>query len=361
MTQNYRITLLPGDGIGPEIMAIAVDVLNLVGQQLDLSFTFTEAAIGGSAIDATGEPLPSETLNQCQDSDAVLLAAIGGYKWDNLPRHQRPETGLLGLRAGLNLFANLRPATILPQLVDASSLKREVVEGVDIMVVRELTGGIYFGQPKGIFETETGEKRGVNTMAYTDSEIDRIGRVAFETARKRQGKLCSVDKANVLDVSQLWRDRITQLAAEYSDVELSHLYVDNAAMQLVRWPKQFDTIVTGNLFGDILSDAAAMLTGSIGMLPSASLGASGPGLFEPVHGSAPDIAGQDKANPIAQVLSAAMMLRYGLDQPEAATKIEQAVLQVLDAGYRTGDIMSEGMKLVGCRKMGDALLQALAG
>ncbi|MCT7959562.1 3-isopropylmalate dehydrogenase [Laspinema sp. D1] len=361
MTQNYRITLLPGDGIGPEIMAIAVDVLNLVGQQLDLSFTFTEAAIGGSAIDATGEPLPSETLKQCQDSDAVLLAAIGGYKWDNLPRHQRPETGLLGLRAGLNLFANLRPATILPQLVDASSLKREVVEGVDIMVVRELTGGIYFGQPKGIFETETGEKRGVNTMAYTESEIDRIGRVAFETARKRQGKLCSVDKANVLDVSQLWRDRITQLAAEYSDVELSHLYVDNAAMQLVRWPKQFDTIVTGNLFGDILSDAAAMLTGSIGMLPSASLGSSGPGLFEPVHGSAPDIAGQDKANPIAQVLSAAMMLRYGLDQPEAATKIEQAVLQVLDAGYRTGDIMSEGMKLVGCRQMGDALLQALAG
>lgn len=361
MTQNYRITLLPGDGIGPEIMAIAVDVLNLVGQQLDLSFTFTEAAIGGSAIDATGEPLPSETLKQCQDSDAVLLAAIGGYKWDQLPRHQRPETGLLGLRAGLNLFANLRPATILPQLVDASSLKREVVEGVDIMVVRELTGGIYFGQPKGIFETETGEKRGVNTMAYTESEIDRIGRVAFETARKRQGKLCSVDKANVLDVSQLWRDRITQLAAEYGDVELSHLYVDNAAMQLVRWPKQFDTIVTGNLFGDILSDAAAMLTGSIGMLPSASLGSSGPGLFEPVHGSAPDIAGQDKANPIAQVLSAAMMLRYGLDQPEAATKIEQAVLQVLDAGYRTGDIMSEGMKLVGCRKMGDALLQALAG
>ncbi len=361
MTQNYRITLLPGDGIGPEIMAIAVDVLNLVGQQLDWSFTFTEAAIGGSAIDATGEPLPSETLKQCQDSEAVLLAAIGGYKWDNLPRQQRPETGLLGLRAGLNLFANLRPATILPQLVDASSLKREVVEGVDIMVVRELTGGIYFGQPKGIFETETGEKRGVNTMAYTESEIDRIGRVAFETARKRRGKLCSVDKANVLDVSQLWRDRITQLAQEYSDVELSHLYVDNAAMQLVRWPKQFDTIVTGNLFGDILSDAAAMLTGSIGMLPSASLGASGPGLFEPVHGSAPDIAGQDKANPIAQVLSAAMMLRYGLNQPEAATKIEQAVLQVLDAGYRTGDIMSEGMKQVGCRQMGDALLQALAG
>lgn len=361
MTQNYRITLLPGDGIGPEIMAIAVDVLKVVGKQCDLSFTFQEAAIGGVAIDATGEPLPAETLERCRNSDAVLLAAIGGYKWDSLPRQQRPETGLLGLRAGLDLFANLRPATILPQLVDASSLKREVVEGVDIMVVRELTGGVYFGQPKGIFETETGEKRGVNTMAYTESEIDRIGRVAFETARKRQGKLCSVDKANVLDVSQLWRDRITQLAQEYSDIQLSHLYVDNAAMQLVRWPKQFDTIVTGNLFGDILSDAAAMLTGSIGMLPSASLGASGPGVYEPVHGSAPDIAGQDKANPMAMVLSAAMMLRYGLDQPDPASKLEQAVLTVLDRGYRTGDIMSEGMKLVGCREMGDALIGALEG
>jgi 3-isopropylmalate dehydrogenase len=359
MTQHYRITLLPGDGIGPEIMAVAVEILQLVAKQLDLSFEFQEAPVGGVAIDATGNPLPDETLQICRNSDAVLLAAIGGYKWDSLPRHQRPETGLLGLRAGLGLFANLRPAKILPQLVDASSLKREVVEGVDIMVVRELTGGIYFGQPKGIFETETGEKRGVNTMAYTESEIDRIGRVAFETARKRGSKLCSVDKANVLEVSQLWRDRITLLAKEYPDVELSHLYVDNAAMQLVRWPKQFDTIVTGNLFGDILSDAAAMLTGSIGMLPSASLGASGPGVFEPVHGSAPDIAGQDKANPIAQVLSAAMMLRYGLNQPVAADKIELAAQQVLDAGYRTGDIMSEGMKLVGCRAMGDALLEAL--
>lgn len=359
MTQHYRITLLPGDGIGPEIMAVAVEILQLVAKQLDLSFEFQEAPVGGVAIDATGNPLPDETLQICRNSDAVLLAAIGGYKWDSLPRHQRPETGLLGLRAGLGLFANLRPAKILPQLVDASSLKREVVEGVDIMVVRELTGGIYFGQPKGIFETETGEKRGVNTMAYTESEIDRIGRVAFETARKRGSKLCSVDKANVLEVSQLWRDRITALAKDYPDVELSHLYVDNAAMQLVRWPKQFDTIVTGNLFGDILSDAAAMLTGSIGMLPSASLGASGPGVFEPVHGSAPDIAGLDKANPIAQVLSAAMMLRYGLNQPAAADKIELAAQQVLDAGYRTGDIMSEGMKLVGCRAMGDALLEAL--
>jgi len=361
MTQNYRITLLPGDGIGPEIIAVAVDVLKLVGQQLDIGFEFQEALMGGAAIDATGNPLPEETLEKCRNSDAVLLAAIGGYKWDNLPREQRPETGLLGLRAGLGLFANLRPATILPQLVDASSLKREVVEGVDIMVIRELTGGIYFGKPKGIFETETGEKRGVNTMAYTDSEIDRIGRVAFETASKRGKRLCSVDKANVLDVSQLWRDRIIALSSEYPDVELSHLYVDNAAMQLIRWPKQFDTIVTGNLFGDILSDAAAMLTGSIGMLPSASLGATGPGVFEPVHGSAPDIAGQDKANPIAQVLSAAMMLRYALNQPEAANKIEQAVIEVLERGYRTGDIMSEGMKLVGCRAMGDALIEVLQG
>jgi 3-isopropylmalate dehydrogenase len=358
--QNYKITLLPGDGIGPEIITVAVDVLKLIGEQFNLNFEFTEALIGGAAIDATGNPLPEETLNICKQSDAVLLAAIGGYKWDNLPRHQRPETGLLGLRSGLQLFANLRPAKILPQLIDASSLKREVVEGVDIMVVRELTGGVYFGQPKGIFTTETGEKRGVNTMAYTESEIDRIGKVAFETARKRGGKLCSVDKANVLEVSQLWRDRITDLSKDYPDVDLSHLYVDNAAMQLVRYPKQFDTIVTSNLFGDILSDAAAMLTGSIGMLPSASLGADGSvGVYEPVHGSAPDIAGQDKANPLAQVLSAAMMLKYGLDQPQAAEKIELAVLKVLDQGDRTGDIMSPGMNLVGCRQMGETLLKVL--
>ncbi|WP_392477493.1 3-isopropylmalate dehydrogenase [Nostoc sp. C110] len=359
MTQNYRITLLPGDGIGPEIMAVAVDVLKVVGKQFDLKFEFQEALIGGAAIDATGEPLPSATLETCRNSDAVLLAAIGGYKWDSLPSNLRPEAGLLGLRAGLGLFANLRPAKILPQLIDASTLKREVVEGVDIMVVRELTGGIYFGKPKGIFATETGEKRGVNTMVYTESEIERIGRVAFEAARKRGGKLCSVDKANVLEVSQLWRDRITQLSTEYPDIELSHLYVDNAAMQLVRAPKQFDTIVTGNLFGDILSDAAAMLTGSIGMLPSASLGASGPGVFEPVHGSAPDIAGQDKANPLAQVLSAAMMLRYALDQPKAADHIEQAVFQVLEQGDRTGDIISPGKNLLGCRAMGDSLIKAL--
>jgi 3-isopropylmalate dehydrogenase len=360
MTQQYCITLLPGDGIGPEIMAVAVQALTVVGNQFDLQFTFQEALLGGAAIDETSNPLPPETLEMCRNCDAVLLAAIGGYKWDTLPRHQRPETGLLGLREGLGLFANLRPAIVLPQLIDASTLKREVVEGVDIMVVRELTGGIYFGQPKGIFATEAGEQRGVNTMAYTAGEIDRIGRVAFEIARKRRNKLCSVDKANVLDVSQLWRDRITALSAEYPEVELSHLYVDNTAMQLVRAPKQFDTIVTGNLFGDILSDEAAMLTGSIGMLPSASLGNPGtPGVYEPVHGSAPDIAGQDKANPLAQVLSAAMMLRYGLDQPQAADRLERAVMQVLDEGYRTGDIMSEGMTLVGCQKMSEVLLQAL--
>jgi 3-isopropylmalate dehydrogenase len=359
MTKTYRITLLPGDGIGPEIIAVAVEILKAVGKQCDLEFTFTEALMGGAAIDATGEPLPQETLDTCRNSDAVLLAAIGGYKWDNLPRHQRPETGLLGLRAGLELFANLRPAKILPQLVDASTLKREIVEEVDIMVVRELTGGVYFGEPKGIFSTETGEQRGVNTMAYTDAEIDRIAKVAFAIAQKRNQQLCSVDKANVLEVSQLWRDRVTALAPSYPDVELSHLYVDNAAMQLVRAPKQFDTIVTGNLFGDILSDAAAMLTGSIGMLPSASMGAGRPAVFEPVHGSAPDIAGEDKANPLAQVLSAAMMLRYGLDEPTAADKIEQAVFQVLDQGYRTGDIMSEGMRFVGCKQMGEALLKAL--
>ena len=360
MAQKYQITLLAGDGIGPEIMAVTVKVLEAIAPRFNLEFDFQEALLGGAAIEATGNPLPEETLAICRQSDAVLLAAIGGYKWDNLPRQQRPETGLLGLRSGLKLFANLRPATIFPQLIDASSLKRDIVEGVDIMVVRELTGGIYFGQPKGIFTTETGEKRGVNTMAYTESEIDRIAKIGFETACKRRGKLCSVDKANVLDVSQLWRDRVTLMADQYPDVELSHLYVDNAAMQLVRAPKQFDTIVTGNLFGDILSDAAAMLTGSIGMLPSASLGSGKPGLFEPVHGSAPDIAGQDKANPLAQVLSAAMMLRYGLDQPPAADSLEKAVLAVLDQGYRTGDIMSEGMTLVGCQQMGEILLKVLA-
>ncbi|WP_071515025.1 3-isopropylmalate dehydrogenase [Geitlerinema sp. PCC 9228] len=360
MTQKYRITLLPGDGIGPEIISVAVDILQAAASKFDLEWEFQEGLIGGAAIDETGKPLPSETLDLCRHSDAVMLAAIGGPAWDGLPGHRRPEAGLLGLRSGLELFANLRPATLLPQLANASPLKREIVSGVDIMVVRELTGGVYFGEPKGIFQTETGEKRGVNTMAYTASEIDRIAKVALEIAQKRQGRLCSVDKANVLSVSQLWRDRVEKIAQDYPDITLSHLYVDNAAMQLVRAPKQFDTIVTGNLFGDILSDIAAMLTGSIGMLPSASLGESKPGVFEPVHGSAPDIAGQDQANPLAQVLSAAMMLRYGLDQPQAASQIEQAVTQVLDAGYRTGDIMSEGMQQLGCKAMGEKLLEALA-
>jgi 3-isopropylmalate dehydrogenase len=360
MSKKYNITLLPGDGIGPEIMSVAVDVLRVIAKKFALEFSFQSALVGGSAIDATGEPLPTETLQKCKDSDAVLLAAIGGYKWDNLPRHQRPETGLLGLRAGLELFANLRPATILPQLIQSSPLKQEIIEGVDLMVVRELTGGIYFGQPKGIFKDENGAQRGFNTMVYSDWEVDRIAKVAFEIASKRNGKLCSVDKANVLDVSQLWRDRVTLISQDYPQVELSHLYVDNAAMQLARSPKQFDTIVTGNLFGDILSDLAAVLTGSIGMLPSASLGIQGtPGLFEPVHGSAPDIAGSDKANPLAQVLSAAMMLRYGLNQPEAATLIEKSVNSILEDGYRTGDIMSPGMNLIGCKLMGELLIKKL--
>ncbi len=358
MPKTYKITLLPGDGIGPEIIAVAVAALKTIAEQFNFQVTFTEALIGGAAIDATGEPLPEATLQACRASDGVLLAAIGGYKWDNLPK--RPEAGLLGLRSNLELFANLRPARILPQLMEASSLKPEVIAGVDIMVVRELTGGIYFGQPRGIFVTESGQRRGLNTMIYTEAEIYRIGRVAFETAQKRRHKLCSIDKANVLEVSQLWRDCLNELAKDYPDVELSHMYVDNAAMQLVRQPSQFDTIVTSNLFGDILSDIAAMLTGSIGMLPSASLGAGRVGLFEPVHGSAPDIASQDKANPLAQVLSAAMLLRYGLHESAAADRLEWAVGRVLDQGYRTRDIWSEGQQLVGCQAMGAALLQVLA-
>jgi 3-isopropylmalate dehydrogenase len=356
----YRIVLLPGDGIGPEIMAVAEKVLSTIGAKFHLSFEWETALIGGAAIDATGHPLPPATLELCQRSDGVLLAAVGGEKWDNLPAHLRPEQALLGLRSGLNLFANVRPAKILPQLIDASTLKREVVEGVDLVVIRELTGGIYFGQPKGIFTDSQGQRRGVNTMAYLEWEIDRIARVGFETARQRRGLLCSVDKSNVLEVSQLWRERVTTIAQEYPDVTLTHMYVDNCAMQLVRNPRQFDVILTANLFGDILSDEAAMLTGSIGMLPSASLGEAGkPGVFEPVHGSAPDIAGRDLANPIAQVLSVAMLLRYGLHQPEAADRIEAAVSQVLDQGIRTGDIMSEGCTRVGCQAMGDAIVAAL--
>ncbi|MGK7907755.1 MAG: 3-isopropylmalate dehydrogenase [Synechococcus sp.] len=357
---DYTVTILSGDGIGPEIMAVGVDVLKAVGAQFGFTWTFNEALVGGVAYAETGHPLPDSTLQTCKDSDAVYLAAVGDFKYDTLPANLRPEQALLGLRAGLGLFANLRPVQIFPQLIDASTLKREVIEGIDLMVVRELTGGIYFGQPKGVFSQEDGTQRGVSTMAYMDSEVDRIGKVAFDMAMKRGKKLCSVDKANVLNVSQLWRQRMIKLAESYPEVELSHMYVDNAAMQLVRWPKQFDVIVTGNMFGDILSDEASMLTGSIGMLPSASLGAEGPGVFEPVHGSAPDIAGQDKANPIAQVLSGAMMLRYSLDQPEAASKIEQAVSAVLDSGYRTGDIASEGDTVVGCREMGDRILAALA-
>ena len=355
---QHRVVLLPGDGIGPEITAVARQLLVAVSQRHGFELCFDEQLIGGSAIDACGEPLPASTLEACKAADAVLLAAIGSPRFDNLPRDKRPETGLLGLRSGMALFANLRPVKIVPALIGASSLRPEVIEGVDLMVVRELTGGIYFGQPKGRIQAD-GEERGFNTMTYSSSEVDRIARVAFDLARERRGNLCSVDKANVLDVSQLWRDRVDAMAPAYSDVEVSHMYVDNAAMQLVRSPRQFDVLLTGNLFGDILSDEAAMLTGSIGMLPSASLGSDCPGLFEPVHGSAPDIAGQDKANPMAMVLSAAMVLRTGLKQTEAAAALEAAVDKVLAAGFRTGDLMAEGCTALGCRAMGDALLKAL--
>jgi 3-isopropylmalate dehydrogenase len=357
--KKYNITILPGDGIGPEIMKVATAALEVAGKKNDIEFGFTEALVGGAAIDAHGVPLPDETLEICKSSDAVLLAAIGGYKWDTLPSAQRPEQGLLGLRAGLGVFANLRPANVLPQLIDASTLRRDVVEGTDIMVVRELTGGIYFGKPKGFGVNEAGERIGYNTMVYSEPEVDRIAKVAFDIARKRNGRLCSVEKANVLEVSQLWKERVTEVHKDFSDVELSHMYVDNAAMQLIRRPTQFDTIVTGNIFGDILSDAASMLTGSIGMLPSAAIGLDGPGLYEPVHGSAPDIAGQDKANPLAQVLSAAMMMRYQFGEEATAAALEKAVNDVLDDGYRTGDIMQEGMKQVGCVKMGELLLAKL--
>ena len=359
MTTSYRITLLPGDGIGPEIMAVARQLLDAVSSSHGFSLVYDEQPMGGVAIDATGEPLPNSTLEACKAADAVLLAAIGSPQYDSLPREQRPESGLLGLRSALGLFANLRPVKIIPALIDASTLKREVIEVVHLMVVRELTGGVYFGTPKGRVEAE-GRVRAFNTMAYFDDEIDRIAKVAFELAVTRSGRLCSVDKANVLDVSQLWRDQVTAMAADYPTVELSHMYVDNAAMQLVRNPRQFDVLLTSNLFGDILSDEAAMLSGSIGMLPSASLGESGPGLFEPIHGSAPDIARQDKANPMAMVLSAAMMLRVGLGEDAAAADLERCVDQVLAGGYRTGDLMAEGCTQLGCKAMGDQLLAALA-
>ena len=357
---SHRITLLAGDGIGPEITAVATELLDAVSRRHGFEILYDEQPIGGAAIDATGEPLPPSTLEACREADAVLLAAIGSPQYDSLPREKRPESGLLGLRAGLGLFANLRPVKIIPALAGASSLKPEVIEGVDLLVVRELTGGVYFGTPKGRVEAD-GHVRAFNTMAYSDFEIDRIARVGFDLALQRGGRLCSVDKANVLDVSQLWRDRVEAIATDYPDVALSHMYVDNAAMQLVRAPKQFDVILTSNLFGDILSDEAAMLTGSIGMLPSASLGSSGPGLFEPIHGSAPDIAGQDLANPMAMVLSAAMLLRIGLKQNAAATDLEAAVERTLEAGFRTGDLMAEGCTRLGCRAMGEQLLAALEG
>ncbi|KAL3336777.1 hypothetical protein AABB24_029446 [Solanum stoloniferum] len=358
-SKSYNITLLPGDGIGPEVISVAKNALQLVASIEGFKVAFEEMPMGGAALDAVGVPLPDETLNSAKKSDATLLGAIGGYKWDKNEKHLKPETGLLQLREGLQVFANLRPATVLPQLVDASTLKKEVAEGVDLMVVRELTGGIYFGKPRGFSTNENGQEIGFNTEVYAAYEIDRIARIAFETARKRRGKLCSVDKANVLEASMLWRKIVTALASEYPDVELSHMYVDNAAMQLVRNPKQFDTIVTNNIFGDILSDEASMITGSIGMLPSASLGAAGPGLFEPIHGSAPDIAGQDKANPLATMLSAAMLLKYGLGEEKAAQRIEAAVLDTLNRGFRTGDIHSAGHKLVGCKEMGEEVLKSI--
>ena len=357
---SKKVLILPGDGIGPEIVREARKVLSCVNGQFDLGLELDEQLVGGAAIDATGKPLPDETLAAARAADAILLGAVGGPKWDSIPDFAiRPEKGLLGIRSALGLFANLRPAILYPQLAHASSLKPEIVAGLDILIVRELTGGIYFGQPRGVRVKEGGVREGFNTYVYDENEIRRIGRVAFEAARARSKRLCSVDKANVLEVTVLWREIMTDLAAEYPDVELSHMYVDNAAMQLVRAPKQFDVVVTGNMFGDILSDAAAMLTGSIGMLPSASLDENGKGMYEPCHGSAPDIAGQGIANPLATILSVAMMLRYSLAAPEAADKIEAAVSQVLDQNLRTADIMSAGMQAVGTSEMGDAVLRAL--
>ena len=353
-----KICVLPGDGIGLEIMAEAVRVL----KALDLKVEIEEALLGGCAVDATGSPYPEATQKLAQAADAVLLGAVGGPKWDALPREQRPERGLLGIRKQLGLFANLRPAILYPELANASTLKPEVVAGLDILIVRELTGDIYFGQPRGIEMREVDGKKqrfGFNTMHYTESEIRRIGCVAFEAARKRNKKVCSVDKMNVLETTQLWRDVMTELAPEYPDVELTHMLVDNAAMQLVKAPKQFDVMVTGNMFGDILSDEASMLTGSIGMLPSASLDANNKGMYEPCHGSAPDIAGKGVANPLATILSVAMMMRYTFGREDAALRIEGAVKKVLAQGYRTGDIFEPGTKRVGTREMGDAVLAAL--
>lgn len=357
--RTHNVLILPGDGIGTEIVAEAERVLQAVAEKSGISMQLSHALVGGSAIDATGSPLPEETLTQARAADAILLGAVGGHKWDGLEMARRPEKGLLGLRANLALFANLRPAILFPQLASASTLKPEVVSGLDLLIVRELTGGIYFGQPRGERINDQGEREGFNTYIYTESEIRRIGRAAFEAAQKRNKRLCSVDKANVLEVTVLWRNIMSELASEYPDVELSHMYVDNAAMQLVRAPKQFDVVVTGNMFGDILSDCAAMLTGSIGMLPSASLNAAGQGMYEPIHGSAPDIAGKGIANPLATIMSVAMMLRYSLNEAAAADAIEAAVSKVLDQGYRTADIVSDGEQAVSTREMGDAVLAAL--
>ena len=351
-----KIAVLPGDGIGPEIVAQAVKVLNALNLK-DLSLT--EAPIGGAGYEASGDPLPDATLKLAKESDAVLLGAVGDWKYDKLERHLRPERGLLRIRKELNLFANLRPALLYPELADASTLKPEVVSGLDLMIIRELTGDIYFGQPRGISTLENGEREGINTMRYNESEIRRIGRVAFDIAMKRNKKVCSVDKANVLETTELWRQVMIELSAEYPEVELSHMYVDNAAMQLIRAPKQFDVMVTGNIFGDILSDEASMLTGSIGMLPSASLDANNKGMYEPSHGSAPDIAGKDIANPLATTLSVAMMLRYTFNDEANALKVESAVKKALAQGYRTADIVTDGCKKVGCNAMGDAVVAAL--
>ncbi len=356
---SKRVLILPGDGIGPEIVAEAVKVLeHLAGEGLTIELD--EGLIGGAAHDAVGTPLPDATLDMAREADAVLLGAVGGPKWEPLDIAVRPEKGLLGLRAGLNLFSNLRPAILYPQLADASSLKPEIVAGLDIMIVRELTGGIYFGQPRGVRDLDNGERQGFNTLVYAEHEIERIVRSACDIAMKRDRRVCSVDKANVLECTELWREVATRVVdQEYPDIELSHMYVDNAAMQLVRWPKQFDVMVTTNMFGDILSDAAAMLTGSIGMLPSASLNAEGQGMYEPIHGSAPDIAGQGVANPLATILSVAMMLRYSLDEPEMAGRVEKAVDSVLNQGLRTPDIASDGTTEVNCEAMGDAVVAAL--
>ncbi len=357
---SKKILVLPGDGIGPEIVAEALKVLDRLGGE-GLDIELDEGLVGGAAYDAVGHPLPDATLAMAREADAVLLGAVGGPKWEPLEIALRPERGLLGIRKELGLFANLRPAVLYPQLADASTLKAEVVAGLDLMIVRELTGGIYFGQPRGVRTLASGEREGFNTLVYRESEIERIVRSACEIAMKRGKRLCSVDKANVLESTELWREVATRVVErEYPQIELSHMYVDNAAMQLVKWPKQFDVVVTTNMFGDILSDCAAMTTGSIGMLPSASLNERGQGMYEPIHGSAPDIAGRGIANPLATILSVAMMLRYSLDESAAAQRIEAAVVSVLDRGLRTPDILSAGMREVGTEEMGDAVVDALS-